>query len=70
MRISEKIKQKRIENSISRNEVAKFMGITRQTIAGWETDVNLPSAKYLVELCLILNTDPNWLLGFEQREQK
>ena len=63
--IKKRIKQKRRENKITQDELAGLMKVTRQTIVGWEKGVNIPSAKYIVELSEYLDTNPNWLLGFK-----
>ena len=42
MLLGEKIKQKRIENNISRTELAKRAGVSLRTLENWEYGISQP----------------------------
>ena len=53
--LNNNIKQTRIEQKISQEELAKMTGITRQTIIAIEKGVFSPTAKLALLICLALN---------------
>ena len=49
------LKQARLEKHLSQNELAKLVGVSRQTISSIETGVFNPTAKLALILCITLN---------------
>lgn len=45
------LKERRINAGWSQTFVAKRTGVTRQTVANWETGETIPTGKNLTELC-------------------
>ncbi len=69
MTISERIKKRRQELGMTLEEVAKIVGITRQTIQRYESGVisNIPSDKIEL-LAIALQTTPAFIMGWESNE--
>ncbi len=49
------LKEIRIKNNLSQEELAKKVGTTRQTIISIEKNLFNPSAKLALLLCMVLN---------------
>ena len=49
------LKQVRVEQNLSQEELARMVGTTRQTIIAIERGIFSPSAKLALLLCLALN---------------
>lgn len=49
------LKQARMEKKLSQNELAKLVGVSRQTISSIETGVFNPTAKLALILCIALD---------------
>ena len=67
MGVKENIKSKRIERKMTLEDLAKSVGVSRQTIQRYESGVigNIPSDK--IELIArALDTSPAYLMGWEQ----
>ena len=50
MSIGERIKELRIEKSLSQAQLAKAIGVSQKAIDYWERDVNEPKASYVISL--------------------
>ena len=49
------LKQARLEKHLSQNELAKLVGVSRQTISSIETGVFNPTSKLALILCIALD---------------
>ena len=49
------LKKARLEKHLSQNELAKLVGVSRQTISSIETGVFNPTAKLALILCIALD---------------
>ncbi len=69
MELKDRIKQKRLENNMTLEDVAKIIGVTRQTVQKYESGVvnNIPSDK-IEKLATALKTTPAYLMGWEDKE--
>lgn len=69
MTLGEKIKNKRIEQRLTLEMLAKKVGISRQTISKYELGniTNIPSDK-IEALAKALHTTPAYLMGWEEDE--
>lgn len=65
MTLGERIAARRQELGLSVPQVARAIKLHKVTVYRWESGEMGISAKNLVELCRILKTDPNRLLGWE-----
>lgn len=66
----ERIKQKRESKNLSQTELARQMGITKQTIFKYENDIvsNIPSDKIEL-LCKCLETTPSFIMGWSTEQE-
>ena len=66
MDIKDKIKQKRLENNLTLEEVAKKVGVTKATVQKWESGLiaNMRRDKIIL-LAEALHTTPAYILGIE-----
>ncbi len=55
MSIGEKIKELRIEQSLSQMQLAKLIGVSQKAIDYWERDINEPKASYIIALVKCFN---------------
>ncbi len=60
-----RIKSRRNELNISQTELAKKLGISKQTLYKYENDIvtNIPSDN-IEKLALALDVSPAWIMGF------
>mgnify|MGYP000413532084 FL=1 len=65
MALKDNIKKRREEIGITLEEVAKTVGVTRQTIQKYESGIiaNIPSDKIEL-LAIALKTSPSFLMGW------
>lgn len=71
MAIKERLKQRRLELNMTLEDVAKIVGITRQTVQKYESGVvsNIPSDK-IEDLAKALKTTPAYIMGWENQSEK
>ena len=62
MTIGEKITHLRVVNNISQDELAKMMGVSRQSLSKWENDESLPQLDNIKQLCEIFNISADELI--------
>lgn len=65
--IADKIKELREANSMTQNEVAKRLSITRSSVNAWEMGLSIPSTMYIVELAHLFSVSADYLLGLDSR---
>jgi len=61
--IGQRIRRRRSEAKLSASEVARRTGVTRETLAAWESGQSAPRANKLVTLATALGVEIGWLLG-------
>lgn len=66
--IADKIKELREANSMTQNEVAKRLSITRSSVNAWELGISVPSTKYVIELAHLFSVSSDYLLEIEHKE--
>lgn len=59
MNFQNRIYYLRTEHHLSQTELARLLGVTRQTISRWETGVSYPELNKLPLLCRVLHTTPS-----------
>ena len=62
MEIGQRLKNKRIEKSMTLIELSKLTGIPNGTLSKYENNKNNPSLENFYSLSKILEVSPNWLL--------
>ena len=65
--IAEKIKELGEANSMTQNEVAKRLGITRSSVNAWEMGISVPSTMYMVQLAQLFSVSADYILGLDSR---
>lgn len=63
MNIGKWIQNKRKENGLSVDDLAKAVGVNRATIYRWESNESTPPASAVSTIAHILNNNPSWLQG-------
>ena len=65
---AERIRELREKNDMTQSELAKRLSITRSSVNAWEMSLSIPSSKILPELCKVLHTTSDYLLGMDDTE--
>lgn len=58
-----------ISRQITRQELAKQLGVANNLVQAWVVGRRLPSMPILPKLCQTLNVDAHWLLGLQRDRQ-
>ena len=61
---SKKIKQLRKDNSMTQEDLAEKLKVSRQTISKWETSVTIPDADNIVAISKLFNIATDELLAY------
>lgn len=70
IKIGQKIKELRESKNLEQLDLAELLGYKSQsTISKWESGVNLPTGKKLIELAKIFDTSTNEILGIDENEK-
>ena len=64
MTIAEKIKQLRKDNSMTQEDLAEKLNVSRQTISKWETSITIPDADNIVAISKLFNITTDELLDY------
>ena len=65
---AERIRELREKNDMTHSELATRLSITRSSVNAWEMSLFIPSIKILPELCKVLHTTSDYLLGMDDTE--
>lgn len=68
--VGKKIELLREDGGMSQGELAKILGVTRQTVSKWEADVCRPKANVLQALCGLFGVDMSYFTGVEVSPQQ
>lgn len=66
--LNHQIRKLRQSRNMSQVELAKILGVTKQSISNWENDNIQPSVEMLVKLAGAFSVSTDYLLGLDQRE--
>lgn len=61
--LNERIKELRMALNISQVELARKLGVSKQSVSNWENDNIQPSIDMLVKIAKCLNVSTDYLLG-------
>lgn len=70
MKLAENLKNKRKENNLSQEEVAKKLNISRQSISKWETGTSYPDIENLIKLSELYNISLDELIKGDSEFQE
>ena len=65
MLIGKRLKEIRIAQNISQQELADIIGVTKVSVCGYESGKRLPNLYNLMRIANALDVDPNYLLGYD-----
>lgn len=68
--LPEKIKEYRLKNEWTQEELATKMNVARQTISKWEQGINEPDITTIQKLCQVFHITLSELLDVEEKEKK
>ena len=68
IKTAERIKELREKNHLTQSELARRLYVTRSSVNAWEMAISIPSVDKIVELCLVLHTTADYLLGLNDSE--
>ena len=64
--IGEKIKDLRVENSLSQSKFGEILHVSQDTISLWEKGKALPNTEYVILICKTFDTSADYLLGINE----
>ena len=64
MTIGEKLKELRLKNKMSQEELANKLGVTRQAVSKWEQNLALPDTNNLISIAKIFNVKVDELVNY------
>ena len=68
MTLNENIRQLRLARNLSQVDLAKSLGVTKQSISNWENNNIQPSIDMLIRLAVFFSVSTDRMLGLDQRE--
>ena len=68
MTLNENIRQLRMARNLSQVDLAKALGVTKQSISNWENNNIQPSIDMLIHLAKFFSVSTDYLLGLEKRK--
>lgn len=68
MTLNENIRQLRMARNLSQVDLAKALGVTKQSISNWENNNIQPSIDMLIHLAEYFSVSTDYLLGLDQRK--
>lgn len=68
MTLNENIKELRLARNLSQVDLAKALGVTKQSVSNWENNYIQPSIDMLIRLSAFFSVSTDTLLGLEQRK--
>lgn len=68
MTLNENIRQLRLARNLSQVDLAKALGVTKQSISNWENNNIQPSIDMLIRLAQFFSVSTDHLLGLDQQK--
>ena len=68
MTLNENIKQLRLARNLSQVDLAKKLGVTKQSISNWENNNIQPSIDMLIRLSNYFSVSTDYMLWLEERK--
>jgi len=66
--LNQQIRALRQARGISQVELAKRLGVTKQSVSNWENDNIQPSVEMVIKLAGVFSVSTDYLLGLERGE--
>lgn len=64
-KFAERLKELRMENDLSQNELAKRLNISVACVNRWENGLRVPNIDSLIALCEYFGCSADYLIGLE-----
>lgn len=68
MTLNENIKQLRQTRNLSQVDLARALGVTKQSISNWENNNIQPSIDMLIQLARFFSVSTDFMLGLDERK--
>ena len=68
LKTAKRIKELRERNNLTQSELARKLQLSRTSINAWEMGTSIPASKKIPEICLILHTTADYLLGMDSKD--
>lgn len=68
MILNENIKQLRLARNLSQVDLAKALGVTKQSVSNWENNNIQPSIDMLIRLAQFFSVSTDYILGLNHRK--
>lgn len=68
IKTAERIKELREQNGLTQSELARKIYVTRSSVNAWEMAISIPSTEKIFQLCQILHTSADYLIGLTDHE--
>lgn len=68
MTLNENIKQLRLARNLSQVDLAKALGVTKQSVSNWENNNIQPSIDMLIRISGFFAVSTDYILGLEERK--
>lgn len=65
--LNQRIRTLRQSRNMSQVELAKALGVTKQSISNWENDNIQPSVEMLVKIAKVFSVSTDYLLGIDSQ---
>lgn len=65
--LSEKLREVRVSRGLSQVDLAKQLGVTKQSVSNWENDNIQPSVEMLVKIAQTLSVSTDFLLELDSK---
>lgn len=66
--LNQRIHNLRLARKMSQVELAKLLGVTKQSVSNWENDNIQPSIEMLIKLSEAFSVSTDYLLGLDKKE--
>lgn len=70
MTLGQRIQELRKQNNLSQEALGEKLGVSRQAISKWESDLTIPEIDKLITLSKLFGVPVGWLLGVEEESSQ
>ncbi len=67
--LGEQIKKLRLSHNLSQVELARKLGVSKQSVSNWENDNIMPSIDVLKKICSFFSCSADYLLEINQEKE-
>lgn len=67
--LNERLRSLRQARNMSQVDLAKRLGVAKQSVSNWENDNIQPSIEMLMKLSVVFSVSTDYLLGFDSGEK-